>query len=194
MSFFVFDIETLGIESTSIVLSAALLHVPIDTPRDNDLAYQYLVDRARFVKFKVDEQKALGRATTPSTLDWWRKQGVVQQRINILPASHDVSVVEGCRVLKEYHRSFIDAVNIPVWTRGALDQILFESLLRTFDIDDFIRYNVYRDVRTAVDIIYPATSKSGYVDIPNFNRDAVVKHDPRHDCALDALMMMRGKQ
>ena len=53
---------------------------------------------------------------------------------------------------------------------------------------------MWRDVRTAVDCLYG--SSNGYVEVvkDGFDRAAVIKHHPVHDCALDAMMLMYGKQ
>ena len=56
---FIFDVETLGVESTAVVLSAALIHFdPEKRP-----TYQDMLDNACFVKFSVKEQAdEIGRA------------------------------------------------------------------------------------------------------------------------------------
>jgi hypothetical protein len=52
---------------------------------------------------------------------------------------------------------------------------------------------MWRDVRTAVDLMGGGTN--GYCDVihPLFERAQVIKHHPVHDCALDAMMLMYGK-
>jgi hypothetical protein len=56
---FIFDVETLGVESTAVILSAALIHFdPADKP-----TYQDLLDSACFVKLNAkDQTKRLGRS------------------------------------------------------------------------------------------------------------------------------------
>ena len=46
---FMFDVETLGVDSNSVVLSAGLVHFE---PGANQ-SYQDLLDNACFVKFKI---------------------------------------------------------------------------------------------------------------------------------------------
>jgi hypothetical protein len=52
---------------------------------------------------------------------------------------------------------------------------------------------MWRDMRTAVDLLSGGTN--GYCDVvhPKFNRADVIKHHPVHDCALDAMMLLYGK-
>jgi hypothetical protein len=54
-------------------------------------------------------------------------------------------------------------------------------------------YAMWRDVRTAVDILYGTTNGYVEVDHPLFDRTAVIKHHPVHDCALDAMQLLYGK-
>ena len=67
---FLFDVETLGVESNAVVLSAALIHFdPEKRP-----TYQDLLDNACFVKFNAKEQLDMGRTVSKSTLAWWKEQ------------------------------------------------------------------------------------------------------------------------
>jgi hypothetical protein len=67
---FIFDVETLGVESNAVILSAALIHFdPEKRP-----TYQDLIDDACFVKFKAKEQGHNGRTISKSTLEWWKTQ------------------------------------------------------------------------------------------------------------------------
>lgn len=191
---FFFDVETLSVESTAVILSAALLYVvPEDLPEDNNLAYDQLLASACFVKFNAKSQTLppYNRTVDSDTLGWWKKQGAYQRECSLLPSPTDVSVPDGVKLLRESFES--KPKNLPVWVRGSMDQPALESLLKSFKIPTFVFYNNFRDVRTAVELLYPL-SKGGYVEIPDFDRDRVIKHHPSHDCAIDALMLLRGKQ
>lgn len=193
MSFHVFDIETLGVESTSVVLSAAFVYVDVeDLPEDPTEAYKKLLQDSCFVKFKSKQQSLppYNRTVDLDTLQWWRRQGEYQRQMALIPSDNDVDVVDGITKLRTFYKRNPSG---PVWVRGSLDQPVFQSLMKSFDINDFIEYNCYRDVRTAVDIIYPG-SKSGYVDIDGFDPANVIKHHPVHDCAYDALQLIYGNK
>ena len=181
---FMFDIETIGIESTSAILSAAIVRFDFDDKK----SYADYVNDACFVKFDIQEQLNMGRVSTKGTLDWWKKQADIPKQVSLVPSDNDVSAKEGLSILKKY----IDdngGNNQIIWARGSLDQMAIDSLSRDVDFEPLFMYNMWRDVRTAVDFL-SSTAKNGYCKIKNFNPDLeVIKHDPRNDCALDILMM-----
>jgi hypothetical protein len=74
-----------------------------------------------------------------------------------------------------------------------MDQMVIDSLAKKLDMQPITEYNMWRDIRTAVDLL--TGSSNGYCDVdhPLFNRASVIKHHPVHDCALDAMMLMYGK-
>jgi hypothetical protein len=186
---FVFDVETLGVESNAVILSAALVHFdPEKRP-----TYQDLLDNACFVKFKAKEQAHNGRTITKSTLEWWKTQHDYVKKVSLDPSADDVSAREGIETLYAYMAKFPNADKQTMWARGSLDQLAIDSLCDAIDMQPITGYNMWRDVRTAVDILYGTTN--GYVDVdhPLFRRHEVIKHHPVHDCALDAMQLMYGK-
>jgi hypothetical protein len=80
-----------------------------------------------------------------------------------------------------------------MWARGSLDQMAIDSLAVKFGLEELTGYAQWRDVRTAIDILYGTTN--GYVEVvhPLFQRHQVIKHHPVHDCALDAMQLLYGK-
>ena len=88
---------------------------------------------------------------------------------------------------------FRSASKQTMWARGSLDQMVIDNLARAVDLQPITGYNMWRDVRTAVDIMYGTTN--GYVEVEKegFQRAAVIKHHPVHDCALDIMQLMYGK-
>lgn len=193
--FFVFDIETAGTESIALMLSAAFVYVePQLLSADNNEAYQQLLDSSIFVKFKAKPQTLppYNRLVEKDTLDWWSKQGEFQRNLAIIPNKIDMDVLDGVSVLREFFFSKPNAKNLSIWTRGTFDQPIFESTLKSYKLPAFVPFNSFRDIRTAIDIIYCDTSRRGYVDVPNFDQSKVISHHPVHDCARDALMLLRG--
>lgn len=186
---FVFDVETLGVESTCVVLSAAMVHfVPEERP-----TYQDILDGACFVKFDVKEQMAVGRTASKSTLEWWKTQHEYVRKTSLDPSREDMTVENGMQVFYDYMAKFPNAKKQTMWARGSLDQMAIDSLAVKFGLEEITPYNMWRDVRTAVDIMYGTTN--GYVEVvhPMFERHNVIKHHPVHDCALDAMQLMYGK-
>lgn len=189
---FMFDIETLGVESTTVVLSAGIVY--FDPAADDQLSYEELVGRGLFVKFNSKDQvKRLDRTISKSTLDWWSKQGEWQQKTNFVPLEDDLLVEDGFKVLHKYINKYLKGKSWEteiMWARGSLDQMAIDSLANKAGIDVIAPFNRWRDVRTAVDMLTGSTN--GYCEVADLDWDKVAKHHPVHDCALDALMLMRG--
>lgn len=190
---FMFDIETLGIESTTVVLSAAIIH--FEPEADSQVSFSELVNRAMFVKFDAKDQVTrLDRTMSKSTLDWWNKQGEHQQKLSFIPnKSEDLVAEDGLTLLRNYinkHHRGADPQTLTIWSRGSLDQMAIDSLAIKAKIEPIAPFNRWRDVRTAIDLM--TDSKNGYCKVEGLNWDEVAKHDPTHDCALDVLMLLRG--
>lgn len=185
---FMFDVETLGVDSNSVVLSAGLIHF------EGGESYQDLLDKACFVKFKAKEQIDMKRQVDLGTLEWWKNQHEYVRGCAMDPSSEDVTISEAFTIMHNYMNKFPDAQKQTMWARGSLDQMVIDNLARKVDSQPLTGYNMWRDVRTAIDIMYGTSN--GYVEVehPNFQRAAVIKHHPVHDCALDIMQLMYGKQ
>ena len=184
---FMFDVETLGVDSDSVVLSAALIYF------EGGESYQDLLDKACFVKFKAKEQIAMKRTVDLGTLEWWKNQHEYIRGCALEPSADDVTVVQGFEILHNYMNKIPNAQKKTMWARGSLDQMVIDHLARKVDSQPITGYNMWRDVRTAVDILYGTTNGYVEVDKPDFQRAAVIKHHPVHDCALDIMQLMYGK-
>lgn len=187
---FIFDVETLGVDSNAVILSAALIHFdPMEKP-----SYQKLLDDACFVKFKSRDQiERLHRSCNIGTIEWWKNQHHYVRQVSLDPSGNDVTVEDGMIQLHNYMNKFPNARNETMWARGSLDQIVIDHLAGKLDLQTITDYNKWRDVRTAVDILYGTTNGYCEVEHPEFDRASVIKHHPVHDCALDAMMLMYGK-
>lgn len=186
---FMFDIETLGVDSNAVILSAALVYFE---PGKNQ-SYQDLLDGACYVKFNAKEQIAMKRSVDLGTLEWWKNQHQYVRQLALEPSGDDVTAVEGLTILNNYMNKFTNSRKQTMWARGSLDQLAIDHLAGKVDCQPFTGYNMWRDVRTAVDILYGTTNGYCEVEYPGFERAAVIKHHPVHDCALDAMMLMYGK-
>lgn len=179
----------MGTESTSVVLSAAI----VEWEADEDFTYDDLLNRAVFVKFNVVEQVTkYKRVIDKGTLDWWERQSSHAKKMSFIPSSSDISVEEGMTCLRNYVANS-KSKNKVMWVRGSLDQMVIDSLSRAAGIPDLAPYWSYRDVRTAIELLY-TKSRNGYCNVPGFNDSMVHKHDPIHDCAYDAMMLRYGEQ
>jgi hypothetical protein len=188
---FIFDVETLGVESNAVVLSAALIQFDVEKRP----TYQDLLDTACFVKINAKDQvKRLGRTVDLGTLEWWNNQHEYVKSVSFEENSIDILAEDAITRLHNYMNKFKNPSQQTMWARGSLDQMVIDSLAKKLDMHPITDYNMWRDVRTAVDILYGTSN--GYVEVehPLFNRAAVIKHHPVHDCALDAMQLMYGKQ
>ena len=189
-----FDVETLGIESNSVILSMALIYFnPEEKP-----TYDQLLNNAFFVKLDAkDQTERLGRTVTKSTLDWWSTQSILTKNLSLVPKNDDVKAEDALDMMREFVAKQCaktpEAMNSTVWARGNLDQMVLGSLENKLDRGPIFHFGRWRDVRTAVDIF--TGSKNGYckVEHPEFNQDLVIKHNPIHDCAYDIMMLIYGK-
>jgi hypothetical protein len=157
----------------------------------DDMTYEEMIEKSIFVKFNAKEQiQKYNRTVSKSTLEWWSKQCDFAKNTSFIPTKNDVSAIDGIELLRDYLK--VDpSPNKIIWTRGSLDQMAIESLCNAVDVKPLVRYNNYRDVRTAIDIL-ASTAENGYckVNLKDFTIQKVIKHDPVHDCAYDATMLM----
>ena len=185
-----FDIETLGTESNSVVLSFALIPFQLDEKP----TYQELLDRALFVKLDVQQQiRTLKRTVDKDTMDWWTKQSeMARDKSFNKDNKRDTDCATGLTIMRNWaNLSSLTNENRDVifWARGSLDQVVIDSLSKQIHGQMVIPFNNWRDVRTAVDILVEGAS-GGYCKVPGFDREVVVKHDPVHDCAFDILQLL----
>lgn len=186
---FALDVESLSDRENGVVLSIALLHFS----EKETYTFQQLVEQTCFVKLSAKEQvEKYKRRITKDTLDWWDKQCDIAKEVSLKPSKSDLLLSEGISIIKRYikDKSVGDEI---VWTRGSLDQILVDSVCKdSLKVEPLFNYGCYRDFRTAIDLL-KETSKRGYCEIPNFDRNVVIKHHPVHDIVLDVMMLLYGE-
>lgn len=193
---FMFDVETLGKESNSVILSMAAVYFNPDDQPD----HKKLFDEAFFVKFDVEDQiKRLHRKVGKTTMQWWSKQceNVRNKSFRPNPAI-DVKFEDGYEAMRQWAASKNDD-KCWVWARGNLDQLVLDSFEEQLEIKPIWPFARWRDVRTAVDFLYG--TNVGYCDVetpPWMNKFDpfihITKHNPIDDCVYDAMMLMYGKK
>ena len=187
---FILDIETLGIESTCVILSAGIVYfddVEVNTP-------EKMLENSCFVKFNAQEQiESYNRTITQSTLDWWARQSQECRNISFVRRTTDETARRGMSELKFFMDTYDTSAKQIIWARGTLDQTAIDSLCRKMDVQPLTSFNNWRDIRTAVDIL--ATEPvNGYCDTTKrFNSFKLIDHHPVHDCIRDALMLLYPK-
>lgn len=186
---FMFDVETLGKSTNSVVLSmAAIYFEPDEKPSPQDM-----VNNGFFVKFDVkDQMNRLHRKADKSTIDWWAKQAEIARDASFKPTSNDVTLDQGYELMRQWAES----KNNPkcwVWARGTLDEMILDSIEEQFGLEPIWHFSRWRDVRTAVDFMYNTTNGYCKVNYPGFNSELdILKHHPVDDCVLDAMMLLYG--
>jgi hypothetical protein len=190
---FILDIETLGTESTSVILSAALLYIDTSKPKHT---WESLYENTLFIKFSVrDQVENYKRTIDKETIKWWEKQCDLAKITSFIPKKGDLTAKQGREILINYiNASDSNPDKSLIWIRGSLDQVCLDSLFLAMGYDRLFPYANYRDVRTFID--FNSTNPfRGYCSIskelcPEFDRNVVIKHNPRDDICLDAMMMM----
>lgn len=184
---FCLDVETLSVESTCVVLSAAIVYFDFES----EFTYQDLLDRALFVKFDAREQADMGRHVSKSTLEFWKEQSPEVRALAINKHPSDVSAVDGLARIKEYIAKH-GGSNTYFWQRGTLDSTSLESLCRSVGVEAITNYNNWMDVRTAIRLTKETSNPRGYCKVPDFDPIVVDKHHPVPDIAYDVMMLRYG--
>jgi len=193
---FIFDVETLGKESNSVILSMAAIYFD----PDKGPSYKEMYDDAFFVKFDVvDQMKRLDRKVGKTTMQWWAKQcdNVKIKSFKPNPAI-DVKFEDGYEQMRQWAASKNDD-KCYVWARGNLDQLVLDSFEEQLELKPIWPFNRWRDVRTAVDFLYGVTNGYVTVEVPPWVESFdpalhVTKHNPIDDCCFDAMQLMYGKK
>jgi hypothetical protein len=185
-----FDIETMGKESTSVVLSIACIHFDPDT----DFTYQELKDSAFFVKLNAKDQiQRLNRVVRKDSLQWWEKQCENAKRMSLYPHGNDMRAEDALEKLRQWSLQKDPSQKEWVFARGNLDQLVIESLTDRIGVEQVFLFPRWRDVRTAIDFLYG--TGNGYCKVEKEGFDPyidVTKHDPIDDCAFDIMMLKYG--
>ena len=184
---FVFDVETLGKDSSSVMLHQVRIYF---NPEEKK-SYQELIDSAFFVKLDAEDQmKRLKRTSKRSTIEWWAKQCDNARNKSFRPSVIDVTAEEAVESLRTWSTQIPNHDKCIVWARGNLDQLVLDSLEEQLEVKPVFYYSRWRDVRTAIDFIIGSPSGYAKVDYPGFDPALhVTKHNPVDDCAYDAMQL-----
>lgn len=187
---FIFDVETLGKESNSVILSMAAIYFD----PDKEPSPKELRDGAFFAKFDVEDQiKRLHRKVGKTTMQWWSKQCENVRNKSFRPSVEDIKFEDGYEDMRRWADSKNDS-KCYVWARGNLDQLVLDSFEEQLELEPIWPFQRWRDVRTAVDFLYNVNTGYCDVDYPGFDKALhITKHNPIDDCVLDAMMLMYGK-
>lgn len=192
-SLFALDIETLATEANAVILSIGL--VPFEAKPIFTL--EGLRKNSFFVKFNAREQQTMyNRSVSKDTLKWWSEQSKASQAMSLIPSASDRSVVDGLSALTEFYHSRGGSKNSKIYTRGSFDQMITDSLFKSANMKPLAPYYSFRDIRTAIEILYPK-SERGYIEVDcnlctDYKEDSLVGHDPVDDCLRDIAQLLAG--
>ena len=191
---FFLDIETLSTKQDGVIVSVGLVYIANTDPKP----FTDILKDSIFVKFDAAQQKALHRKADKSTMDWWKKQDHDTLKRNVLPSPDDLSPMDGITALKKFiYEKSGRITGHTCFTRGGMDAMMLDHLcIDSLEVKPLFPFWEYRDVRTAIEFLYPHNERS-YVTIdeercPGANAYMAMKHSPDIDAALDAAMILYG--
>lgn len=183
----IYDFETLSQDTQNgVVTSLALLSFSEKRYIDNPYTYEELLDSCAYIKFDVKEQvTSFKRTMSKSTLEWWESQGAEAKK-QITPSDEDVSI-------RELHSFLCDNIDLKnhkkAYTRGnTFDPIFLDSVLRDGQQTNPMHWRTIRDTRSMIEgMSFGMNLDNGFM--PGDLEKKFVKHDPRHDIAMDVMRM-----
>lgn len=184
----IYDYETLSADpQTGVVLSLAALAFDENRYTTNPYTYEELLEKAQYIKFKVEEQvRVYGRKIQKETVDWWARQDKEAQHC-LAPSDDDRSIAD----LPEFLRNLVaNPKDVKrVYTRGnTFDPIFTESLLKVLRQPDPFHWRTLRDTRSMIEgLSWGADIRNDFMVEGLENK--FVKHDPLHDIAMDVMRM-----
>ena len=148
--------------------------------------FNELVEKAKFIKFDVEDQiTRYHRKINKETLDWWNDQGE-KARKQIVPSEDDRKLVDLYDFIKQNTSGmFIKKV----YTRGnTFDPMFLQYAMQDIGREEPFHWRTVRDTRSMIEgMSFGMDVKNDY--IPSDVVDRFIKHDPRHDIALDVMRM-----
>ena len=195
---FILDIESTSVESTTVILSVAILYFD---EKKADHTWESLMNDAFFVKISAKDQiENYKRTVSKSTLEWWAKQCKEARDISYTPKKSDLLAKDAIAALRGYVKLYTkNPKNECCWTRGNLDQLALDSFFySTSEENALFPFWCYRDVRTFIDF-NTETGARGYATIDperypgTWDKSVVVKHSPQDDICFDVLQILYGK-
>lgn len=181
----IFDFETMSQDpQTGVVVSMAMLNfAEVRFTGDHPYTYQELLDKAKFIKFDVEDQvKNYNRKIEKETLQWWSEQGKEAQK-QLKPSADDEPI-------SNLYQFFVvnRATNLNrVFTRrNTFDPIFMTSLMKATGNPEPYEWWDVRDTISYIEgLSIGSNIKNNF--IPEGLEEHFVKHDPRHDIAMDVM-------
>lgn len=183
----IYDFETLSQDPVKgVVTSFAMLSFSEDRYIDNPYTFEELLGLTKYIKFDVEEQVSVyGRKMSKETIEWWNEQGEEAKK-QIRPSKDDVSI----DTMYSFITSNCAADKIKKsFTRGnTFDPIFLDHLMKDIGQPQPFHWRTIRDTRSMIEgMSHGMDLDNGFM--PGELKDKFVKHDPRHDIAMDVMRM-----
>ena len=183
----IYDFETLGQDQkNSAVVSFAMIAFSEKRYINNPYTYEELIENCAYIKFDVEDQVVnFGRKINKETVDWWNSQGDKAKK-QIRPSAEDKSIYA-------FYEFVINNCECPKikksYTRGnTFDPMFLQYLMDDTGHQDPFHWRTVRDTRSMIEgMSFGMNLDNGF--IPGDLASKFVKHDPRHDVAMDVMRM-----
>lgn len=183
----IYDFETLGQDQkNSAVVSFAMIAFSEKRYINNPYTYEELIENCAYIKFDVEDQVVnFGRKINKETVDWWNSQGDKAKK-QIRPSLEDKSIYA-------FYEFVINNCECPKikksYTRGnTFDPMFLQYLMNDTGHQDPFHWRTVRDTRSMIEgMSFGMNLDNSF--IPGDLASKFVKHDPRHDVAMDVMRM-----
>ena len=179
----VFDIETLDLAPSAIVLSMGVVLFDISMVQPFD----ELVAQGTNLYFNQNEQVAKGRTESESTRQFWNEQGPEASECLDNPNKMDCEDLYGQLSLLYAKLNFKPDPKETRWfSRGYFDVVVMNDFCKTFELKEMFKYWAWRDARSFLDGTGIGQSNQKLV-----KPDEMIPHNSHHDAAFEAYMLQR---
>lgn len=181
---FIVDMETLGKADNSVILSIGVLACPEQPIPD----IHELVRHGYYAKLNREQQFKAGRTADKETLEWWNNQS--DSARDVLASTNLKDIVQAQLEIRSFFfENGYSKNESRIWSRGMIDQRWWQSLCKTCqsinpDVTDFLPFWLWRDVRTALEVLTGDPNCSNMVDA-----SLMIKHNALYDCAADYIKL-----
>lgn len=184
---FIIDFETLGVSDDSVLLSIGVL----PCPDYEEYSINELISKGLYLKLNREQQFNAGRKIDNETLSWWEQQG--DDAKHVLSSKNLIDITKAQLKVRAFcFENGFDKNNSRIWSRGLIDQRWWQSFCKTCqkydsNINDFLSFWLWRDIRTAMELLTGSTKGKISDDDPRF-----IKHNALSDCVMDYLRLQEA--
>ena len=179
------DLETLGIASNSVIISAG---VTVSRYEDKDITFQELISNGLERKFDIKEQITLKRAVNDKVVKWWYEQSPEARKI-LIPSPTDVSLYTFYDDLVKFFKDKeIDIKKVDFYDRRSFDLSKLEYLFVEEQKVD-VPWDFHKEYEVSTALKYMGFDRYGGIFVKDI--EGAVYHNALHDAAIDHLRILK---